>query len=96
MHLAACRRSRFCTEKTLSVFRRPFVPYQAHYLPFTGEGVYPHTSGMRLFRCRHFRHAVADVGIIMRELGFDNCPASPCTQDLQSSAIHAFCRSPLY
>ncbi len=33
--------------------------------------------------------------IIMRELWFSNCPASPCTQDLQSNSLHAFEGSPL-
>jgi len=38
---------------------------------------------------------MTDVDIIVRELGFNSCPVSPCTQDLQNGEIHAFSRFPL-
>jgi hypothetical protein len=38
---------------------------------------------------------VGDIGCIARKLRFDNCPVSPCAQDLQIHSIHAFCYLPL-
>jgi len=48
-----------------------------------------------VFQRRHFGHGMTDVDVIVRELGFNNCPASPCTQDLQNREIHVFSRFPL-
>src|SRR5579859_7036951 len=105
MRLATFRRSRFCVFETLSVFRCLFVPSQVHYLPLAGESV-PSTMvrgwmvRIRLpemrFQRRHVRHGMTDVDIIVRELGFNNCPTSPCTQDSQNNEIHVFSCFPLY
>jgi hypothetical protein len=40
-------------------------------------------------------HAVMDMDVIVRELGFDNS-ISPYIQGLRSHVIHAFWHSPLY
>lgn len=39
---------------------------------------------------------MTDVGIIVQELGFNTCPVSPCTQDVQSNVIPVFSCSLLY
>ena len=105
VRFATFRRSRFCTYETCSVFRCPFVLCQVHYLPYIEESVglpnfitacFPQLSTLRLFRCRHLRHGLTDVRTIMRELGFSNWPASPCTQDLQGHDIHAFSHALLF
>lgn len=71
MRLSACRRSRFCTYRTLTVCRCPLVPFQTRCLPSAKGELFHIIEGNMVFRRRHCKEGMADVVIITRELGFD-------------------------
>lgn len=61
LRLSSGRRSRFCAEKTCSVFRCPFVLFRVHYPPSIGGSIDDEDWGLMFFRCRSFRHDLADA-----------------------------------
>jgi hypothetical protein len=72
VRLSTCRRSRVCSEETMSACRSPFVPYQAHCLSLAEESFYPKRDHLGVFQRRHAETCCGGCGRHRTELGFDN------------------------
>jgi len=49
-----------------------------------------------VFWRRHHKEGMTDVVPITQKLGFDNCPVSPCTENLRNANVPPFDLLPLY
>src|SRR6266849_5944535 len=94
LRLWACRRSRFCAYRTLTVCRCPFVPFQTHCLPFAKESISMSSKetwyfGVTTVR-REWRMWISSRG----NLGL-TIPVSPCTENLRNVNVPPFHLLPL-
>src|SRR5947208_15689480 len=92
--LSTFRPSRFCAYGTLTVCRCPFVPFQAHCPLSTKESLSRSSKETWYFWRRHHKEGMTDVVPITRKLGFDNCPVSPCTENLRNVHVPPFVALP--
>ncbi len=94
--LSTFRPSRFCAYGTLTVCRCPFVPFSGSLPAARQREHFQVIEGNLVFWRRHHKEGVTDVVPITRELGFDNCPVSPCTENLRNVNLPPFDLLPLY